>query len=261
MIDVLLIAAVLSTAPDINELATPADQILKSLPGVESVEVIPAKTQRKRRVIHLLNWHFVPREQYEADLNGLRDEPLTNDESFKEFQKFRDEVEAVQQEQIKLLHVLIRKHGLKKLFCEGLAVEETEKYRSLLATLKRSAKYVNRGDSPIDLLVQHEYQNDILMIGAPGRLMMNGELNDVLPTETQESLKTGAPFDAEGSVKFDDSKIEQREDVIVEHLMKGGPVSFVVLGGAHDLSDNIPDDCEYIRVATMKYAVLARKPD
>lgn len=257
MIDVLLIAAVLSAAPDINELATPADQILKSLPGVESVEVIPAKAARKRRVIHLLNWHFVPRKQYEADLNSLRDKPLTDEESFEEFQKFRDEVEAVQQEQIKLLRVLIRKHGLKKLFCEGLAVEETEKYRSLLATLKRSAKYVNRGDSPIDLLVQHEFQNDLLMVGALGRLLMEGELDDVLPTETQESLQAGAPFDAEGSVKLDDSKIEQREDVIVEHLLKGGPVSMIVLGGAHDLSDNLPNNCEYIRVATNEYRKLA----
>lgn len=242
---------------DITEPSAPADQILKSLPGVESVEVAPAKTDRKRRVIHLLNWHFVPMDQYGADLNGLREEPLTEDELFDRFEEFREEVETVQKEQIELLRVLIRKHGLQKLYCEGLADEEVEDYRRLLATLKRSGKYVKHGDSPIDLLVQHEYQNDILMIGAPGRLLMKGELDDVLPTETQQSLKAGAPFDAEGNVKFDEAKIEQREDVIVEHLLKGGPVSFVVLGGAHDLSDNVPDDCEYIRVATKKYNELS----
>ena len=101
---------------EITELAAPANQILKSLPGVESVEVVPAKTDRKRRVIHLLNWHFVPMDQYGADLNALRDKPLTEDELFDRFEEFRDEVEAVQKEQIALLRVLICKHGLQKLF-------------------------------------------------------------------------------------------------------------------------------------------------
>lgn len=86
--------------------------------------------------------------------------------------------------------------------------------------------------------------------------MMLGELKEVLPTETEESLEDGAPFDAKGNVMLDADQIEKREDVIVEHLLNGEHVVFVVLGGAHDLSDNVPDDCEYVRVATKKYSEL-----
>ena len=44
-------------------------------------------------------------------------------------------------------------------------------------------------------------------------------------------------------------KIEAREDAIVKRLLKQ-PVSVVVLGGAHDLSDNVKRmaGVEYIRV-------------
>lgn len=238
---------------DMTDLATPAGQVLNSLPGVESIDVVPAKLKPKRRIIHLLNWHFVPFEQFSADLNGLRDEPLSEDELFDEFQTFRDEVQAVQDEQQKLVRDLIRKHKLQKLYCEGLTVEETGAYRDFLATLKKHSERVNDGDTDIDRLLRWQYRNDLLMVGVPGKLMMSGELKEVLPTETNKSITDGAPFDAKGNVQLNEAQIEKREDVIVEHLLKGAPVVFVILGGSHDLSDNVPDDCEYIRVATKKY--------
>lgn len=238
---------------DITELSAPADQILKSLPGVDSVEVVPAKAERKRRVIHLLNWHFVPKEQFKADLNSQRDEPLTEDELDERYEQFRDDVEAVQIEQMNLLRVLIKKHGLQELYCEGLAVKEVGKYRKLLKTLKTTRKAVQTGDSPLDRFIQYEFRSDLLMIGAAGQLLMSGELRDVLPTETVESLKAGAPFDANGDIVLDEKQIEEREDVIVEHLFKGGPVSVIILGGAHDLSNNLSDDSEYIRIETKAY--------
>lgn len=241
---------------DMTDLATPAGQVLGSLPGVQSVRVVPPKNERKRRIIHLLNWHFVPFEQFSKDVNGLRDEPLSEDELFDAFQKFRDEVQAVQDEQEKLLRNLIRNHGLQSLYCEGLTVEEAGAYRDFLATLKKHGERVNEGDTDIDRLLRWQYRNDLLMVGVPGKLMMSDELKEVLPTETKKSIKDGAPFDAKGNVNLDADQIEKREDVIVEHLLKGEPVVFVILGAAHDLSDNVPDDCEYIRVTTKKFKVL-----
>lgn len=241
---------------DINDLSTSAEDVLNSLPGVQSVRVVPAKITPKRRIIHLLNWHFVPFEQFGSDVNGLREEPLSEDELFDEFQTFRDDVQEVQDEQEKLLKNLIRNHKLQKLYSEGLTDEETGDYRDFLATLKKHGKRVHDGDTDIDRLLRWQHKNDLLMVGVPGRLMMSGELKQVLPTETQRSIKEGAPFDAKGNVNLDADQIEKREGVIVEHLLKGEPVVFVVLGGAHDLSDSVPDDCEYIRVVTEKCAAL-----
>jgi hypothetical protein len=129
------------------------------------VKVVPAKAKPKRRIIHLLNWHFVPFEQFSKDVNGIRDEPLSEDELFNEFQTFRDEVQAVQDEQQKLLRNLIRNHKLQKLYCEGLTVEETGDYRDFLATLKKHGERVNEGDTDIDRLLRWQHRNDLLMVG------------------------------------------------------------------------------------------------
>lgn len=137
----------LLTLSNINDLSSPAEDVLKSLPSVVSVKVVPAKIEPKRRIIHLLNWHFVPFKQFSIDLNGFREEPLAEDELFDEFQTFRDEVQAVQDEQEKLLRKLIRNHKLQKLYCEGLTVEETDACKTLLATLKKHGELVNEGDT------------------------------------------------------------------------------------------------------------------
>jgi len=42
---------------------------------------------------------------------------------------------------------------------------------------------------------------------------------------------------------------------IVDELLADGPV-VVVLDGGHDLSDNVPADCEYVRLATERYSAI-----
>lgn len=231
----------------------PTPDSLRELAPVASVAVAPAKRPVRRRVIHILNWHFVPKNQFAADLNGQRDVPLTEDEMDEAFEEFRDDVESVQTEQLQVLRVLIRKHGLKQVHVEGLAVEAVPKFQKLLRTLKTTRKGVFSGNSPLDLFIQDEFKKDLLAVGAAGQLVMSGELKKVLPTETKKSLKDASPFDAEGKVRLDEAQIERRENVIVKHLMKGGPLVVVILGGGHDLSNNLPEDCEYIRVAMKEY--------
>jgi hypothetical protein len=49
------------------------------------------------------------------------------------------------------------------------------------------------------------------------------------------------------------------EDAIVRRVLAGtARTELLVLGGAHDLSDNVPDDCEYIRVAVKAYRKVSQ---
>ena len=53
--------------------------------------------------------------------------------------------------------------------------------------------------------------------------------------------------------------IEAQEDAQVRTLLKAGAFAFVILGGAHDLQDNIgkqSDGCEYVVVTTGAYGRL-----
>ncbi len=50
-------------------------------PHVHSVVVTPAKSKRKRQIIHILDWHFVPQADFEADIRAAEGKPpLTNRE-------------------------------------------------------------------------------------------------------------------------------------------------------------------------------------
>jgi hypothetical protein len=57
-------------------------------------------------------------------------------------------------------------------------------------------------------------------------------------------------------VKVEEKKLEGRHDAQLRELTKAGPVSVIVLGGAHDLSGSIRragNGWEYLRVTTMGY--------
>lgn len=58
---------------------------------------------------------------------------------------------------------------------------------------------------------------------------------------------------------LDAKLIEAREDAIVKNVLARGPVSLLVLGGAHDLSNNVPKDCQYIRVSTKAFEAMLRE--
>jgi hypothetical protein len=44
---------------------------------------------------------------------------------------------------------------------------------------------------------------------------------------------------------------------MVKLMLDGRKTAVIVLGGAHDLSDNVPVDCEYIHVTTNQYRRVA----
>jgi hypothetical protein len=55
-------AYVPSVQGQIDDLAAPAADILRQLPGVDDVQVLVGAPKPAHRIIHLRDWHFVPRE-------------------------------------------------------------------------------------------------------------------------------------------------------------------------------------------------------
>lgn len=86
---------------------------LHGLPGVHRVEIGVAVTKPTGRIIHLRDWHYVPRDLYALDLRASA-RGLTDDEIDRRYREFLLEVELVQLEQMALLRCLIRHHGLKR---------------------------------------------------------------------------------------------------------------------------------------------------
>jgi len=76
---------------------------------------------------------------------------------------------------------------------------------------------------------------------------------EVLAAEDPVLLEAANPVGKDGSVRFDADANERRESAIVRRLLKAGPVAVIVLGGGHDLSDNVPFGCEYIRLQTRRH--------
>ena len=94
-------------------------------------------------------------------------------------------------------------------------------------------------------------------IGAAGRLLVSGEIEDVLPLEDEEPLKAANPVDADGQVRFDSPRVQARHDAIVKNVLKEGSFGLVILGGDHDLWENVrrlgEGKCEYVRVTMGRF--------
>jgi HTH-type transcriptional regulator/antitoxin HigA len=70
--------------------------------------------------------------------------------------------------------------------------------------------------------------------------------------EDEAAYRQGDPF-VDGDFKLDDAANERREDAIVRMLKEGAPVAVIVLGGGHDLGNNVPNDWQYLRVMVEAY--------
>jgi hypothetical protein len=84
-----------------------------------------------------------------------------------------------------------------------------------------------------------EHRLRLLEIGAPGRLLIAGEIDDVLPLDDAELLDEAKPITPEGKVRLDPEKLKARQDAQVKSLLEKGAFGLIVLGGAHDLRDSV----------------------
>ena len=89
----------------IDDLDSPVVDLLRGLPGVVQVEVGVAAKKPTSRIIHLRDWHYVPKDLYALDMKEAHGRELTADEIDRLHRELLLEVELVQAEQIGRAHV------------------------------------------------------------------------------------------------------------------------------------------------------------
>lgn len=191
---------------------------LPPLPVVASVKTVVQCDEPKLTIIHVRDWHFVDRERFAIDVRDESDTELTDADVAELFEGHRVAVEVIQKQQKRVLRKLVKKLKIKQVYHEGFTAEQLPAYQKRIKTLKEFKPYLPNGDSGLDLLTRYEYQTDMLQIGAPGQLLI---------------------------------------DRIVENLMEASGTAVIVLGGAHDLSDNVPPGVRLIEVTVKGYAEAA----
>jgi hypothetical protein len=125
------------TAARIDDLDTPVVELLRQLPGVSQVEVGVQADKPTCRIVHLRDWHFVPKELSALELQTAGDREWVAREMDRLHQEHLLEVEAVQLEQMALLRCLIQHHGLKRVYCEGLTANDLPNYKEMVASCAR----------------------------------------------------------------------------------------------------------------------------
>lgn len=275
-----------TTNSPIDDLSTSAVELLRGLPGVIQVDASVQVEKPTNRIIQLRDWHFVPKELFVIDMNQAHGRLLSPNEIDVLYEQHLLEVELVQLEQIAALRCLIKHHRLKTVLAEGFSRGELEDYRDRIAVLramekdqipkirnqlndirklaegatgekKEKAKAIE--DDLLKLLNEHNAR--LLEMGASGRLLIAGELDNVLPLEDAAALKQAKPITAEGKVELDPQKLEARHDAQVRAAMKEGPVAVIILGGSHDLTQSVQrlgkGNTEYLRVTTTRFKDIA----
>jgi hypothetical protein len=83
------------------------------------------------------------------------------------------------------------------------------------------------------------YREDLLQIGAAGRLYLDGEIDDVLPLEDRAAWRVAKPVDG----VIDPKANEARERAMANRLPRR---AVIVLGVGHDLFPWLPGEVDYL---------------
>jgi len=222
----------------IDDLAAPAADILRQLPGVADVEVLVVVPKPTHRIVHLRDWHLVPRELHALDLRQAAGRELTDEEIDMLHSEHLLEVELVQLEQAAVLKCLAKHHGLRRVLCEGLTAQGVAGYKAKVDALReldhrlpdlrrqlRELSPEKRADveKEVDGL-DNEQRRGLVELGAPARLLLGGELQGVLPLDDEDALRQSKPVTPDGRIKEDHDKVRAREDAMVKLALKSGPL-------------------------------------
>ncbi len=271
----------------LDNLANPVEPLLRQLPGVVGVDVAVRAHRPTHRIVHVLDWHYVPRDLYAVDLRHAAGRALSDEEVDRLHEELLLEVEAVQLEQLAVLRALVKHHGLRQVFCEGLSPAGLPAFREKIVALRavenehipvlqrqlQQAKDLKRDATGDDdqaksaaieaevLALLDRHRRELLELGAPGRLAVAGEA-EVAALEDAELLDKAKPVMPDGTVRVDAEKVRARHDAIVKAATASGPLAVIVLGGSHDLSASVRQlggaRCEYVRVETRMYRKFSR---
>jgi hypothetical protein len=265
----------------LEDLSRPAVEILRRIPGVVRVDVplSPKSGPVRRRLIHLLNRHFVPRSAFVADVSAARGKPLSSDDADALYAQHLLTVEGVQIDQAAALRCLARQ-GLQSVLVEGLTEDGLADFRSRVAAVRRPLRALADARSllrqmeargadadPARLARAREAEQELtallaaqrlelLDLGAAGRLLAEGGLADVLPLDDAALLEASRPIAAGGKANLGGPEQRAREDAMVRTALSHGPVALVILGGGHDLTGGVrrvAADAEYVRVTVGGY--------
>ncbi len=223
---------------------------LRTYPEVAEVIITSPKATPKATLIHLLNWHYIPPEAFSADLRTA-DPSLTD----AEYERFLGDVEAIQEAQMAILRRLIKDHGLRYIYLEGLTDANRDRFLASIEQMRAFEQNLPSGETGIELLLLDEHRHQTLLVGAAGRLLLAGEPIEIHAAEEEEAYAAANPV-VDGAIRLDAQAQAERETRMVERIKAGGhPLAVLICGGAHDLSEPFAKTgIEYLRVSTRKYA-------
>ena len=117
----------------------------------------------------------------------------------------------------------------KVAFLKEMEANQIARLRKQLGEVRQLLAETQTPDPEVQLLEQNilgllqGYRLRMVELGAAGRLLVSGEIEDVLPLVDEEPLNAANPVTADGKVRFDSPRVQARQDVIVKSLLKGGP--------------------------------------
>lgn len=220
-----LLACLLSDHADLPD--------LKRLPGVDSVEIAVQHTDPKLTIIHIRDWHFIDYAAFKADVA----DKVSADQIRDQYLILAREVQAIQDQQELILQALASA-GHRDVWIEGLIPEFERVFQHICHAAAQNGLY----ESP-----------NPLSVGAAARLFVRQQIR-VHALDTDKGLRLTFPLDAAGKLRdVPDSDVEKRENLMMRQLRDQSGVAILVLGGAHDLSNNVPAGVKLIVVTVKGY--------
>lgn len=206
---------------------------LKRLPGVDSVEIAVKVDDPQLTIIHIRDWHFIDYDAFKAEV----EDEISADQIQNQYLILAREVQAVQDEQELFLNALASA-GYRDVWIEGLIPEFERVFQHICHAAAKNGLY----ESP-----------NPLSVGAAARLFVRRQIR-VHALDTDKGLRLTFPLDAAGKLRdVPDSDVEKRENLMMRQLRNHKGVAVVVLGGAHDLSNNVPEGVKLVVVTVKGY--------
>ncbi len=207
-------------------LAIDVDAIAKN-PGVAKADRVIAG---EPFIVHVLDWHYVNK----ADL--AKAEGLEGDKLEAEYAKVLQAAAAVRKSKLLILA------DVPEVFQEGL----TDRNQAIVAAEIKSLTAFHKALRS-EGLEDADHERTLLRLNAAAELLLNGKPIKILPAE-------GAEHEAARGDKLGDAANKARETALVRRIVKHGKSSWLVLGGAHDLTEAIkPTGWGYVRVTPRGY--------